>query len=789
MSLAQLHHTSSGPGLAAVSPGVPPGIRKAAEHLFGYVPPRGTPPHPTPAEVDRLPTAYALTALEDGSLLLSHTAPVAAGGPAGLTAHTHAVHLPHGAALPDDALPVFCWGAPQWARTTPEGGVPKPVAAFTPARELSRSALTQFAATRTPWLADFFAAIRTLVADPASPPLVVVERDPVAVARWLALAATALPPSEAHRLTFTTYTRVPAHGHRISGMLPEDYAALDDPGRYRVLDCSAAPPPPRPVPDLWARLCARVWLAGAPGLFKETAHSPEPGCLAAAAVRTGVQVDAEARAVAAAWIAAAGPPVGQSQLAAFVTALSAAADQSDPVEAPALTGLREALRGRLTVRQLEPLTATALTAAVRTDMPRLPFLYAGDLGPALRDRLASRLRSDIRRGLTDPAAPPLGRPLALLRIAETLGVDHADLLPELTSRAARAVFADPEAAAGIEEFRSTLTGSPSVRNAVVDRLDALAAEDPAAGSRVLAALPLEVDRFSAPHLLLCSLPVPEGDRVAAVEGLLRAGGLSPMTAPEALGTAARRVWAEVPPTGDEARRLLAATGSDTHRTAGTLPFLLRAAFEARPDDEEAGLLATDLLNSFAPDLTARDRVALDLLLYTDRLGTPAEGTEWVRHLTEHATAAAPLPDALQTRAERALAHRLLAGEADDIAELSDLARSGNAALLAAYAEVAAEDATARRLRTDPAYAAACFRDWSSHPGATPAWDETRLSLLTTVLRPVVRTLPAEEVRQIEHLLASHRSTLAEEFRAANQGRLTRLTRGLTTRGRRRGTPS
>ncbi|WP_143596564.1 hypothetical protein, partial [Streptomyces albidoflavus] len=43
MSLAQLHHTSSGPGLAAVSPGVPPGIRKAAEHLFGYVPPRGTP--------------------------------------------------------------------------------------------------------------------------------------------------------------------------------------------------------------------------------------------------------------------------------------------------------------------------------------------------------------------------------------------------------------------------------------------------------------------------------------------------------------------------------------------------------------------------------------------------------------------------------------------------------------------------------------------------------------------------------------------------------------------------
>ncbi|WP_436739491.1 GTPase-associated protein 1-related protein [Streptomyces sp. BBFR102] len=787
MSLAQLHHTSSGPGLAAVTPGVPPGVRKAAEQLFGYVPPRGTPPRPTPAEVDRLPAAFSLTAVVDGSLLLSHTTPVAAGGPAGLTAHTHAVHLPHGAALPDGVLPVFCWGAPQWARTAPEGGVPKPVAAFTPARELSRSSLTRFAASRVPWLATFFAEVRALVADASSPPLVLVERDPVAVARWLALAATALPPAKAHRLTFTTYTRAPGHGHRISGMLPEDYAALDDPGRYRVLDCAAAPPPPRTVPDVWARLCARVWLAGAPGLFKETAHSPEPGCLAASAVRTGVQVDAEARAVAAAWITSAGPSVGQSDLSDFVTALSAAADQNDPVEAPALTGLREALRGRLPAGQLEPLTATALTAAIRTGMPRLPFLYAGDLGPALRDRLASRLRSDIRSGLTDPGSPPLGRPLALLRIAETLGIDHADLLPELTARAARAVFADPVGAADIDEFRDSLAGSPAVRNAVVDQLDALAAEDPLAGSRVLAALPLEVDRFTAPHLLLYSLPVPQGDRVAAVEGLLRAIGLSPMTAPEALGTATRRVWAESPPTGDEARRLLSATGSDTHRTAGTLPLLLRAAFDARPDDEEAGLLATDLLNSFAPDLTPRDRAALELLLYTDRLGTPAEGAEWVRHLTAHASSAAPLPTALRTRAERALAQRLLAGDAADIAELSDLARSGDPALLAAYAQVAAEETTLQRLRTDPAYAAACFRDWSSHPAATPEWDQTRLSLLTAVLRPVVRALSAEAVRRIEHLLASHRSTLAEEFRAANQGRLTRLARGLTHRARRRGT--
>ncbi|MFD5185538.1 GTPase-associated protein 1-related protein [Streptomyces sp. NPDC058372] len=784
MSLAQLHHTTPGPGLAAVSPGVPSDIQQAAEQLFGYVPPQGTPPHPTPAEVDRLPTAFALTALPDGSLLLGHTAPTAA-GPVGLTVHTHAVHLPHGARLPDDVPPVYCWGAPQWARTAPEGGVPKPVAAFTPARELSRASLTAFAASRVPWLAAFFAEVRALVADPSGPPLVVVERDPVAVARWLALATTALPPVEAHRLTFTTYTRAPVHGHRISGMLPEDYAALDAPDRYRVVDCSAAPPPPHTVPDLWARLCARVWLAGAPGLFKETAHAPDPGCLAAAAVRTGVQVDAEARAVAARWIAAAGPTVEAAELAAFVTALSAAADQSDPVEAPALTGLREALRGRLPVEELEPLTATALTAAIRTDMPRLPFLYAGDLGPSLRDRLASRLRSDIRRGLTAPDAPPLGRPLALLRIAETLGVDHADLLPELTARAARAVFADPATAAGIEEVRDTLAGTPSVRNAVVDQLDALAAQDPPAGSRVLSAMTLEVDRFTAPHLLLCSLPVPEGDLVAAVEGLLRTAGLSPMTSPEALGTAVRRVWPNTAPTGDEARRLLAATGSDTHRTAGTLPLLLRAALDAHPDDEAVGLLANDLLKAFPSDLTTRDRAALGLLLYTDRLGTPAEGTEWVRHLTDHAAASAPVPEALRARAERALAHRLLAGNADDIAELSDLARSGDPALLFTYAKVAGEDPALQRLRTDPAYAAACFRDWSSHPGATPEWDETRRSLLTTVFRPVVRALPFEEVQQIERLLAAHRAPLAEEFREANQGRLTRLTRGLTQRGRRR----
>ncbi|MEY6567590.1 hypothetical protein AB8B12_22125, partial [Streptomyces sp. PGLac3x] len=59
MSLAQLHHTSSGPGLAAVSPGVPPGIRKTAEHLFGYVPPRGTPPPPPPPPGAPRPPARA----------------------------------------------------------------------------------------------------------------------------------------------------------------------------------------------------------------------------------------------------------------------------------------------------------------------------------------------------------------------------------------------------------------------------------------------------------------------------------------------------------------------------------------------------------------------------------------------------------------------------------------------------------------------------------------------------------------------------------------------------------
>ncbi|WP_141247286.1 hypothetical protein, partial [Streptomyces albidoflavus] len=68
MSLAQLHHTSSGPGLAAVSPGVPPGIRKAAEHLFGYVPPRGTPPHTAaPAQRPRTGEGNALRRLHHRS--------------------------------------------------------------------------------------------------------------------------------------------------------------------------------------------------------------------------------------------------------------------------------------------------------------------------------------------------------------------------------------------------------------------------------------------------------------------------------------------------------------------------------------------------------------------------------------------------------------------------------------------------------------------------------------------------------------------------------------------------
>jgi len=284
---------------------------------------------------------------------------------------------------------------------------------------------------------------------------------------------------------------------------------------------------------------------------------------------------------------------------------------------------------------------------------------------------------------------------------------------------------------------------------------------------------------------MCTTPAGPGDPLARFHDVLRTAGVSPHADPTVLRTALRLTWPSALPTGQEASLLLKELGSDTHRAAGTRDLLIEAALAAPPDDRDIPALATGLLRCFTTELRPGHRTALLLLEFTGVLGTEGEGEEWVgRVLKLTAGAAEPVPDTVAERAFQALAWRLVEGAAPET-ELYSLARSAEPRLLAAYERAGRSDRVGDRLRTVPAYAAARFCDWSAFPGTHPAWDETRTTLLTKVLRPIVRALPAGDRTEIEAALDRAGRGKLDAYRAWNRpGALGRLAGRLSGRGRR-----
>ncbi|WP_317446052.1 GTPase-associated protein 1-related protein [Streptomyces collinus] len=470
MSLAQLHYTSAPPGpdgsgfrFTAVSPGVPQTLLREAEQLIGYEPPRDLPARPDAEELKAFPKAFSCTELSDGGRLLSRSVYTGAdySGRWG-NFHTHALHLPPGTRLPDGALPITAWESPRWADATPPDGRPEPVDRFEPSGLLRRDGLVAFARSRADRLAAFFADLAALAREADSRQIVVVERDSADVAQWIALACAVLPRERAHLLTFTTYTRRPQQARQqIVGVLPSSEPVGHD-HRFRVHDCTARPDP-GPVADAWADVCARIWTAGRPDLFRGS--SGDLGPLAVAALVTGVPLRADGRAAAARWTADHAPTVPEETLTALIAALTeesgtGAGQRHDPAGTPlddepaALAALLARLDGQGPTVVSAPLAAHVLTAAVRGRGP-LPALGAGSLTPALRAELARDLAPSLRQGVGDPTEPAAGRPLALLRVADLLDVDCVDALPGLAGRLARDLVsgrpADP--AAGQEPDR------------------------------------------------------------------------------------------------------------------------------------------------------------------------------------------------------------------------------------------------------------------------------------------------------------------------------------------------
>ncbi|MFI1188523.1 GTPase-associated protein 1-related protein [Streptomyces californicus] len=784
MSLEQLHYTSAPPGpdgsgfrFTALTPGLPPSVLREAEQIIGYEPPRNAPSRPTDAELAEFPRAFSYSELSDGSRLLARTVYTGAdySGRWG-NFHAHAVHVAAGQRLPDRALPISAWESPAWAVGTPASGAPPALAALPPSPLLDPDGLVAFAVSREPSLAAVFTDLQRQAEEETAPQVVLVEGDSADVARWVALASAALPPEDAHRLTFTTYTRRPhLSGQRIIGVLPDDAHGLGGSGRrYRVHDGSTRPAQDGPEPSAWAVAAARVWAAGAFALFRRAhALAGEPyaaGPLAALALGAGIELPPPHRAAAARWVCEHPADLGGEELDRLVRALAAPREErTPPAETAALADLFARVGGGLRAETAAPLAARLLVAAVRSPEPlRAPGREA--LTDEVARRLAAELGPELRAGIEDPA-DGFARPLRLLRVAGRLGVDCSDLVPPLARRLASALVADPSLYGdGLDGTRAEL---PALHTALLRELDEAAQAGPAAVTVLLERAPLSpAGGEPLPYLRMCVRAArrPAGgvrDRVAELRAVLEAAGTPVFARPSLLPVAVRLVWGSTAPAPEEARHLLAEQGAGLHRAAKTWPFLVTAAFNGRPEDPQAEELAHELLAAFPEEFPPRDRAALLLLEFARDLRAGGGEGRWVDRVRGLRGAAEPVAPGVLDHVFGSLAQRLLADPGAG-RELDELIRYDDADLCSAYERAARQDAVRSRLLREPEYVADLFVCWNAHPQAGGSWGTVRHALLDEVLRPAVRALAAEDLAAVEADLVRRGARYADDFGAWNR---------------------
>ncbi|MFB8089684.1 GTPase-associated protein 1-related protein [Streptomyces sp. NPDC055992] len=796
MSLAQLHYTSAADGdgtgedgptaarFTMVDASIPASVLTEAEPLLTYEAPHGTPERLTDTALRALPEALHFSLLSDGSRILARTVAVRSARSSAVRFHTHAVHLPTGTRLPEGTLPLTACRSARWAAVTPDRPLPDPLAALPAAtghEAREREALNDFAVSRGPWLAGVLCGLRRLHGPDAPERIVLVERQSADVARWIALAGLTLPDGLAERLTFTTYTRRPRDAaQRVVGVLPEDAGNLADPA-LSVHVCSG-PRPEGPVGDAWAETAARVWRGRAPELFREAAALPgEPfaaGPLAVTALCAGIPLGTEERAAAAGWAAERPYALDGKRTRQLVEALTAPGvdDRSGP-EFDAAGRLFAALDGRSPATTTAPLAAMLVTEAVRGGNGSLELpgrtAFSGPEGAAVAEVLAPEILAELGGA---GVGLDVARTVQLLRVARLLGVDCSGLLPSVVDRLAPALLTGGEAGTPgwAPALLELMDEQFDVRTALLGALDRIAPDSPAGVELLLSRVPLPFTGTQAlPHLRMCAgAPEVEAgcgdDRVAALQRILRAGGVSPFAEPLVLRTAVGLVWDDAAPTAAEARLLLEAATSDAHRAAGTWSHLVAAALSAPGDDGEAPELAHDLLRGFPQETGGRVRAALQLLRFAREVRSGAAEPEWAERVRALRAEAEPVEPGVLGQACDAVAARLLAPERPD-AELYAVVHSGDEDLIAAYERTARGDGVRARLAADPSYAADCFTVWTAHPHAGPAWSAAATGLLEEVLRPVVRRLPADRVAAVEEAVGrSGSSGRAEAFRDWNR---------------------
>jgi GTPase-associated protein 1, N-terminal domain type 2/GTPase-associated protein 1, C-terminal domain/GTPase-associated protein 1, middle domain len=280
MGLAQLYYTSCETGLSgfagfqfnAVTPGVPPDVLRTVESLTSYKPPRWLGARPTRKEIAKCPVN--LVYISKPTTILANVVFVGTDfSQRSGNYFAHALFSRTGVDAFEKILPIELWGSRIW-ESKPHSSTDLPLISQLPEPPsdgpVSRTDMARFLdrGSRRKHLAALVTAAENAVLR-GGRSIVIVHRDTVEAARWIAAICFLLPPRLARKLSFATYHHDPGYidVHVIATLPDSDFEVSEWAFRsYVVLDEGAgriSDVVPEPAADLLVRVgpgqAAALW--------------------------------------------------------------------------------------------------------------------------------------------------------------------------------------------------------------------------------------------------------------------------------------------------------------------------------------------------------------------------------------------------------------------------------------------------------------------------------------------------------------------------------------------------
>jgi len=497
MVLEQLYYTSCETGLSgfagfqfnAVTPGVPPDVLRTVEALTSYKPPRWLSARPTPEEIAECPVNLVYTSAP--TTILARVVFVGTDfSQRSGNYFAHALVSRTGVDALEEILPIELWGSRIWV-SEPVSDTKLPVMRQLPEPSpdgpLSRADVARFLdrGSRRSYLPALLTAAENAVLR-GGRPIVIVHRDSVDAARWIAAISFLLSPRLARKLSFSTYHHDPAHidVHVIATLPDSDfevsewafrsYVVLDE-GAGRISDVR-----PEQAADLLVRVgpdqAATLWehaarLARIPGDALADWHP----ALVMAAILDGHEVTAGDLDVLGEWLSQQATPGPAGERAAVLRGfLSSAAFQ--PRHLAAL-----AAASRLTGDH--QLTVQIEQAVVEEELHRALHLAGADIGTGVR------VTTDEGRAFATRQCaellPEASAPVAIALLGWS--TDHSLELPEATLRACGEHILGPQLAERPDEDTlGVLAGARPLIEGALAYLAAVVSQEPDAVVRALA---------------------------------------------------------------------------------------------------------------------------------------------------------------------------------------------------------------------------------------------------------------------------------------------------------------